>query len=55
MLSPINCFTSNHFLLYLFEWQHNVVFSAFASINVVYQHRALGQVTACGQVNHLGM
>jgi len=40
------------------KWQHSVVVSALASINVVNRHWAwlvLGWVIACGRVNHLGM
>jgi len=39
-------------------WRRNVVVSALASIKVVNRHWArllLGWVTACGQVNHLGV
>jgi len=41
-----------------FGWQRGVVVSVLALINVVNQHWArllLGRVTACGQVNCLGM
>jgi len=39
-------------------WQHSVMDGMLALINVVNQHWArllLGWVTACGQVNRLGM
>jgi len=39
-------------------WWCSVVVSTLASINLVNQHSAwlvLGWVTACGQINHLGM